>query len=113
MESGRTRQVALILLLAVALCAQTPAPAPAPLPGREVTKLLDETAALFKSMGLEGAQVALEGDRARIQQGFTPEIYKLVQDTRARAVRHALGSDNTSPADRVKLRNLWINGRRT
>ena len=54
-------------------------------------------------MGLEGAQVALEGDRARIQQGFTPEIYKLVQDVRARSVRHAMGSDNTPAADRVKL----------
>ncbi len=106
MESGRTRQVALILVLAAGLCAQAPAPAPAPLPAREVARLLDETAALFKSMALQGAQTALENDRARIQQGFTPEIYKLVQDTRARAVRHAMGSDNTSAADRVKLMEL-------
>jgi len=104
MESRSTRQVALILLLAAGLFAQ--APAPTALPAREVARLLDETAALFKSMGLEGAQVALEGERTRIQQGFTPEIYKLVQDTRARAVRHAMGSDNTSAADRVKLMEL-------
>lgn len=101
MESRRTRQVALVLLLVTGLFAQ--APAPTPLPAREVTRLLDDTAALFKSMGLQGAQTALEGDRTRIQQGFTSEIYKLVKDTRARSVRHAMGSDNTSAADRVKL----------
>src|SRR5262249_27340824 len=101
MESRRTRQVALVLLLAVGLGAQ--APAPAPLPAREVTRLFEETLALYKSMKLEGAIVALEGDRTRILQGFTPEIYKLVNDTRARAVRHALAPDTASPADRAKL----------
>jgi lysophospholipase L1-like esterase len=90
--------------LAAALWAQPPGPAP--LPAREVARLLEETAALFKSMGLEGAQVALEGDRTRIQQGFTPEIYKLVTGTRARAVRQALAPSEASAADRAKLMDI-------
>ncbi len=93
----------LALWLAATLWAQQPA---APLPAREVNKLLEETSALLKKMGLEGAVVSLEGNRTRIQQGYTTEIYGLVQETRARAVRHALAPDNTSSADRARLLEL-------
>jgi len=93
----------LIFFLAATLWAQQPT---TPLPAREVTKLLEETSVLLKRMGLEGAAVSLEGNRTRIQQGYTTEIYSLVQETRARAVRHALAPDNTSAADRARLLEL-------
>jgi lysophospholipase L1-like esterase len=91
-------------LLAVTAAAQPQAPTP--LPAREVTALVQETGTLLARMGMTGAATMLEGNRSRIQQGFTPEVYQLLMDLRSRSMRLALAPENTTAADRARLTEI-------
>jgi lysophospholipase L1-like esterase len=94
MDRRWTWQTAVILLAAAAaLSAQAPAQ-PAVIPAAELTPILDMLG------GLPGNPVKF--DRTRVQQGFTQDVYALVQNLHSLAISLDLRQE-TGPAERAKL----------
>lgn len=109
MESGRTRKNSVVILAVVALLAGSlwaQQPSPASLRGRELTQLLDDSAALLQKTGSSEGVAFLERNRGRIQRGFPPEVYGLLLWMRSAAVAADFGAGATSTADRARLHEV-------
>ncbi len=93
MERRWTWQVAVVLLFAVALIAQSPA-TPAALNACDLGALLDLV-----------PKDAVKFDRARVEQGYTTDIYALVQSLQSLGILLDLRGEAT-PEGRAKLHEI-------
>jgi lysophospholipase L1-like esterase len=94
MDRRWTWQTTVILLAAAAaFSAQTP-PQPAIIPGAELTPILDHLAALHGS--------PVQFDRTRVQQGYTQDVYALVQSLRSLEILLELRQE-ANQEERIKL----------
>jgi len=84
------------LAAAAAFSAQTPS-APMAIPGAELTQILDQLAAL------PGNPVKF--DRTRVQQGYMPDVYELVQTLRSLDILLDLRQE-ANQAERIKLEEV-------
>ncbi len=94
MERRWTWQTAIILLAAAAALSGQAPPQPGIIPARELAPILDLLG------GLPGNPVKF--DRARIEQGYTQDVYTLVQSLHSLAILLDLRQD-AGPAERAKL----------
>lgn len=95
MERRRTWQAALVLICCLIAAAQGQQPGqPATIPGRELTPILDNLAALPGN--------PIKFDKTRIQQGYTNDLYSMVMQLRSLQILIDLRQD-ANPAERAKL----------
>jgi lysophospholipase L1-like esterase len=90
-------RVAVVLVFSLTLALAAQAPQPTPIPARELAPILDMLA------GLPGNPVKF--DRARVEQGYTTDVYGLVMSLRSLGILLDLRQE-AGPAERDKLHEV-------
>ncbi len=88
------------VLWAVPVCAQE---APRLLPARQLGELLNDSAALMQKLGAASGAEFLAKNRARILQGWAPEVYGALMALRAASASFSFEPGASSAADRARF----------